>query len=326
MAATPENIHDDVHQNILVSLSDNHSDSDSEESTDQTERYANSKIYVLWCDDEYYYIGSTINELKYRLRDHKNHSKQFPHRRVYAHINKIGWDDVKIELLEKFSCNSRKELLEKENEYICSLICDKMCLNEKAAHLSQEELLSQQAAYRQEHRDKILAYKERYRKEQAEKIAAYNKAYVEQNKEVVTKRKKAYNETNKEKIAATCKAYAETHKEQIAKYKKEYALEHAEELKQKSKEFREANKEAIAEKGRKYYEEKKDILLEKSRKYQEEHKEEIAKQKKEYREKKKALNLDAPKVCEVCGGSYQDYRKKRHEASKKHQESLQTTK
>jgi hypothetical protein len=314
MAATPENIHDI----ILVNSSDNV----SEEDTEKTERYANSKIYVLWCDDEYYYIGSTINELNYRLRDHKQHSKKFPNRKVYAHINTLGWDSVSIELLESFSCNSRKELLEKENEYICSLLCDDKCLNEKVAHLTPEELLSQQASYRQEHRDKILAYKQRYRKEKADKIAAYNKTYIENNKEAVAKRKKAYNEANKEKIAASCKRYAETHKEEIANYKKNYALEHADELKQKSKEFREANKEAIAEKGRKYYEENKALILEKNRKYQEEHKDTIAKQRKEYREKKKELNLDAPKVCEVCGGSYQDYRKKRHETSKKHQEAL----
>jgi hypothetical protein len=310
--------------NILVNTSDNDYEVDSEESDGQNNRYEDSKIYVLWCDDEYYYIGSTINELNYRLRDHKKHSKQFPNRKVYAHINKIGWDSVTISLLDTFSCNSRKELLEKENEYICSLIYDDKCLNENAAYISPEELLSKQASYRQEHRDKILAYKLRYRQEKADKIAAYNKTYLENNKETILKRKKAYNEANKEKIATSCKRYAETHKEEIAKYKKDYALEHAEELKQKSKEFREANKDAIAEKGRKYYEENKELILEKNRKYQEDHKEKIAEQRKEYREKKKELNLDAPKVCEVCGGSYQDYRKKRHEMSKKHQDALQS--
>jgi hypothetical protein len=312
---TPEN---DC-ENILVKSCDNA----SEGSVDQTERYADSKIYALWCEDEYFYIGSTIETLGRRLSRHKQDSKTFKTRRVYAHINELGWDSVRIELLESFSCNSRKELLEKENEYICSLINDNMCLNEKAAQLTEEELLERHSAYRQEHRDKILAYKERYRKEKADQIAAYNKAYVEKNQEAVTQRKKAYNRANKEKIAESCKRYAETHKEEIAKYKKEYVIEHAEELKQKSKEFREANKEAIAEKGRKYYEENKELILEKNRKYQQEQKQKLAKQRKEYREKKKELNLDAPKVCEVCGGSYQDYRKKRHESSKKHQDALQ---
>lgn len=314
MAAIPEN----VCENVLMTSSEN----DSEYSVGQNDRYADSKIYVLWCEDEHFYIGSTINELNYRLRDHKQHSKKFPNRKVYAHINTLGWDCVNIQLIEAFSCNSRKELLEKENEYICSLIQDPNCLNEKAAHTTAEELLAYQAAYRQEYHDKIMNYKRHYRKEQAEKIAAYNKQYVADHAEEVAHRKKAYNEANKEQIAAKCKEYAETHKEQIANYKKDYAIEHAEEIKTQRKQFREANKDAIAERGRKYYEEKKEIILEKNRKYQEEHKEQLAKQQKEYREQKKILNLDAPKTCEVCGGSYQDYRKKRHESSKKHQDAM----
>lgn len=314
MATTSEN----VHKNVLVNSSEN----DSEESVGQSDRYAYSKIYVLWCEDEHFYIGSTINELNYRLRDHKHHSKQFPNRKVYAHINTLGWNSVTIQLIEEFSCSSRKELLEKENEYIGSLIQDDHCLNEKAAHLTAEDLLAQQSAYRQEHHDKIMAYKQQYRKEKADKIAAYNKQYVTENKDTVAQRKKTYNEANKEKLANYFKTYAEEHKEKIANYKKTYAEEHADELKEKGKEYREAKKDVIAEKGRKYYEENKELILEKNRKYQEANKESLAKQQKEYREKKKELNLDAPKVCEVCGGSYQDYRKKRHESSKKHQEAM----
>ncbi len=314
MAATPEN----VCENSFV----NHSENDSEESVEQIERYADSKIYVLWCEDERFYIGSTIDTLGRRLSRHKQDSKTFGKRKVYAHINRLGWHRVKIQLLEKFSCSSRKELLEKENEYICSLINLDECLNEKAAHLTEEELLAQQAAYRQEHHDKILAYKQQYRKEKAEQIAAYNKQYVETHKEEVIQRKQTYNQANKERIAAQCKQYAQTHKEQIAEYKKKYAEEHADEIKQKKKQYCEANKDTIAERGRKYYEENKELILEKNRKYQEENKDKILQQQKEYREQKKILNLDAPKTCEVCGGSYQDYRKKRHESSKKHQDAI----
>jgi hypothetical protein len=307
-----------VHNPILVQ----DTESDSESCTEQTNRYANGKIYALMCDDEYFYVGSTINELNYRLRDHKQHSKKFPHRKVYAHINELGWDSVSIQLLEKFSCKSRNELLEKENEYISSLLNLEGCLNEKAAHLTEEELLAMQAAYRQEHRDKILNYKQQYRKESADKIAKYNKQYIEKNKKVIVERKKSYNRANKDHIATKCKEYAETHKEEIANYKKKYAIEHAEEIKQKSKQHRDANKDAIAEKGRKYYEENREFILEKNRAYQEANKEKLAQQQKEYRQKKRECNPDIPKICEVCGGSYQDYRKKRHESSKKHQDSI----
>lgn len=294
-------------------------ESNKHQPVEEVNRYDESKIYFLWCSDEYFYIGSTIESINRRLARHKQDSKKFPHRKVYAHINELGWDEVRIELIEAFSCNSRKELHEKENEYISSLIGDERCLNEKAAHLTEEELLAMQAAYRQDHRNKILAYKERYRKECADKIAKYNKQYAETHKEEILQKNKIYKQENKEKLAKFYKEYAQKHKEKIADYKHSYAIEHADELKQKNMEYREVNKEKISELGRKYYEENRDAILERNRKYQEANKEKLAKQQAEYRKKMKEMNPRVSKLCTICGGSYQDHHKQRHEASNKHQ-------
>ncbi len=282
-------------------------------------RYKNSKIYMLWTFDEYYYIGSTINDLRYRLRDHKQHSKKYPERTVYKHINEIGWENTEIKLLEEYPCSSLSELLQKENEYITCSLLDAKCLNENAAHLTEEELLAKQATYRKEHRDKIIEYKQRYRKENADKIAEYNKKYVEQNKEVVAEKKREYNEANKERLREYFKQYSETHKEQRKKYINEYRSTNAERLKKESKEKRQQNKEAIAERGRKYYEENKEIINEKNRIYREANKERLAEQQKEMRKLKgRPPSLD----CHICHGSYQAHRKSRHDSSKKHQDAL----
>jgi predicted GIY-YIG superfamily endonuclease len=100
---------------------------DSKQTDDS--RYEDSKIYCLYCTDDYYYIGSTKNELRFRLRDHKQHSNNFPTRKVYEHINKLGWKNVKIQLLEDYPCKTREELLKKENEYIRACNGDPYCLN-----------------------------------------------------------------------------------------------------------------------------------------------------------------------------------------------------
>jgi hypothetical protein len=294
---------------------DNQNDHDENIYKNNINRYENSKIYMLWTFDECYYIGSTINDLRYRLRDHKQHSKKYPERKVYKHINEIGWENVEIKLLEEYPCTSLSELLQKENEYITWSLLDANCLNENAAHLTEEELLAKQATYRQEHRDKILAYKQQYRKENSDKIAEYNKKYIEQNKDSVAERKRAYNQANKEKIAAQTKAYSESHREQFREYNRVYKEKHSDEIKQR----RIRDKEKISEKGRKYYAENKDAVLQRNREYQEANKDRLAERQKELR---KLKGQPKPVECEICHGSYQEYRKSRHESSKKHQDAL----
>lgn len=287
--------------------------------TSSNTRYKDAKIYIIWTADNYYYVGSTIETLNRRLSRHKQDSKKYIDRKVYNHINEIGWENVEIKLLEEYPCSSLSELHEKENEYITCSLLDMKCLNENAAHLTDEELLAKQATYRKEHRDKIIEYKQQYRKENADKIAEYNKKYVEQNKETVAQRKRAYNEANKERLREYFKQYSETHKEQRAEYVKEYRATNAERLKKESKEKRQQNKEAIADRGRKYYEKNKEVIQEKFRKYREENKDRLAERQKELR---KIKGRPKPVECEICHGSYQEYRKSRHESSKKHQEAL----
>ena len=78
--------------------------------------YEKSKIYKLQHEDGHFYIGSSTNELRVRLKQHKNKSKDGNNRRVYQHINN-EWDKVRIILIESFVCANRQELVKKEDEY-----------------------------------------------------------------------------------------------------------------------------------------------------------------------------------------------------------------
>ena len=286
-------------------------------------KYENSKIYCLYCSDDYYYIGSTRNELRYRLGKHKVDSNSFPTRKVYDHINKLGWNNVKIQLLEDYPCETREELLKKENEYIRSCDGDPYCLNLKAAFQTAEELKLIQSEYRQKFHNSILAYKEQYRKENAEKIAEYNKKYVEENKDAVKERKRIYNQLNKEKVSKKCKEYNEAHKDVIAVQKKEWAEKHKEELQEKSKKFREENKEILNEKAKQYYEENKEACKARMRIYKETHKTELLEKAKQVREKKRLEGPETSILCTICQGTYLARHKKRHESSKLHQKFLE---
>jgi hypothetical protein len=42
-------------------------------------------------------------------------SKRHPNRRVYEHINAIGWDKVRIVLIENYPCENKRALIMREN-------------------------------------------------------------------------------------------------------------------------------------------------------------------------------------------------------------------
>ena len=77
--------------------------------------YSNGKIYKLVNTvDNNFYIGSTKQSLHERLDNHISTSKSHPHRKVYKHICNIGWNNVRIELVENHPCNTERELVTRE--------------------------------------------------------------------------------------------------------------------------------------------------------------------------------------------------------------------
>ena len=80
--------------------------------------YANSKVYKLISSvDSKLYIGSTTQRLSTRLAKHKNDAKYNPHF-VHKHFNTIGWDTVRIILIETVTCINREQLIQREQHYI----------------------------------------------------------------------------------------------------------------------------------------------------------------------------------------------------------------
>lgn len=95
--------------------------------------YANSKVYKLINSvDKKIYIGSTTQGLSKRLSQHKQTAKikpSFAHR----HFNTIGWDTVRIVLIETVTCINREQLIQREQHYIDLL---KPSLNGRSAYVN----------------------------------------------------------------------------------------------------------------------------------------------------------------------------------------------
>ena len=80
--------------------------------------YVNGKIYKLVNNsDEEVYVGSTTSRLSARKCWHRGDAAKYPERRVYAHLNEVGWDSVSIILVEEFPCANEDQLRQRERHW-----------------------------------------------------------------------------------------------------------------------------------------------------------------------------------------------------------------
>ena len=151
--------------------------------------YSKGKIYKIINDiDDEVYVGSTVQRLCDRLAEHRRHSKRCSNM-CYNHWNDIGWETIKIILIEDFPCE-RKEQLE---------ACERYWI-EQIGTLN-----------------KVIPTRTRNERYEANKdiIKEQRKQYKEANKEVIKEKDKQYHEANKDKINEKKKQYYEANKDAI---------------------------------------------------------------------------------------------------------------
>jgi len=193
-------------------------------------KYIQGKIYKLTSSQtDKVYIGSTIKSLNDRFSNHKYNYKRW----LKSQMDKITsydllqYEDVKIELIKEFPCETRTELEKEEGKIILYNNCVNRCVAGRT--------------------------KKEYVEANKEKIKEYYKEYVEANKEKIKERQKEYVEANKEKIKEYYKEYVEANKEKINERRKEYVEANKEKINERRKEYVEANKEKINERSKKKY-------------------------------------------------------------------------
>lgn len=119
--------------------------------------YAQGKIYKLQCDDGHFYIGSTATELRFRFNRHKHDSKVIDSR-AYQHIKTIGWNRVRIVLVEEFPCESKLHLRRREDELIRASMSDPFCLNMRVALQQDGEHNERRKAWNESHKEHKAEY------------------------------------------------------------------------------------------------------------------------------------------------------------------------
>lgn len=186
--------------------------------------YQNGKIYKIWSlSSNLIYIGSTTQELNKRLaghiRSYKNYLKTNKNKCAAFELLKLN--DYKIELIELYKCNSKKELerregiIQRENKenlvnlYIAGRT-KKELLNEEGKRIRERDTIRYKTnekrqiecqkrakEYVENNRDKVKAYQHQYKVDNKSKAQEYAKQYQEKNKLTLSQYyKEHYNKTN----------------------------------------------------------------------------------------------------------------------------------
>lgn len=171
-------------------------------------KYINAKIYVIKSPDSDRYIGSTISSLSVRFSTHKSEYKRWKDHKIgnvtiFQMFEKYGVDNCKIELIENYPCNSKKELERREGELIKST---EKCVNKLVAGRTQQEYHKDNL---QKRRDANRRWREENPKKNKERWTRYYSENSEKKKEQAKIYGKEYRQKNREKERLRQETYRE---------------------------------------------------------------------------------------------------------------------
>ena len=178
-------------------------------------RYSKGQIYKI-VDVGYnkMYIGSTCEDLKKRFERHRNcynaynDGRQKSSMTSFLLFDEFGVENCKIEWIENYPCNSKKELEAREGQ----LQQENDCVNKNIAGRTVKQ-------YRIDNKERLNEICRNYNKEHKQEL----KEYVERNKEYFKQKAKEYYQREKECINEKHREQYQNNKEATrARHKKNY--------------------------------------------------------------------------------------------------------
>ena len=177
--------------------------------------YNHGKIYKI-CNSvpDNIYIGSTCNLLYKRLHQHRSNFKSWINgEKKYMTSYKIFEEDdienVRIILIEEFSCNSKMELQRKERHYIKTLECVNKVVPGRTDKEYYKDNIDKIKKYNEQNKEKISKTRKLYREKNRDKNKEYQKEWYEQRKDELNERRRRNYEENKEVINTLNRTYRE---------------------------------------------------------------------------------------------------------------------
>ena len=173
--------------------------------------YSKGQIYKIW-DTSFTkcYIGSSVQPLSKRFQKHKSDYEKFLNDKcnyvsVFEIFNEFGVENCKIFWEENFPCSSEKELEKREGEIQKTNDCVNKVIAGRTSRERYEEnketILSKNATYYANNKDKISEQRKKYREENAEEMKIKRKNNYESNRDKVIEKQKVYYNEHKEEIS-----------------------------------------------------------------------------------------------------------------------------
>ena len=177
--------------------------------------YQRGKMYKIVCNvtDEIYVGSTTKMYLSERLVAHVSAAKSQAQSRQCTSKQIIDRGDYKIELIENYPCDTKKELHLREGFHVMNNVC----VNKVTPGRTKKEC---DKIYRDKHKDEAKIYMKQYRETQGEDLLKKKREYHHANKEAISIKDAAYYQNNKEVLKAKIKARYDTNKVEIQKQRK----------------------------------------------------------------------------------------------------------
>ena len=199
------------------------------------QKYSRGKIYKIIAPDNTCYIGSTIDTLVSRFGNHRRSYNSWKNGNVKRPCSVVtmfeehGIENCKIELVENFSCESKKELDRREGEIIKLTECINKVVagrtGEEYRKDKKEELNKKSREYYQTNRERELQRIHNYYKENSDVRKEYEKKRLQKLTDVEKKtacdRKNKWRKANSDKVKEQKKRWREANRDKINARKRE---------------------------------------------------------------------------------------------------------
>ena len=135
-----------------------------------------------------FYIGSTTQDIKKRLKNHKSKAKE-EHRKntpLYSHVNTFGWNTMDATVIAEIEFDSKDQLLQIEKDEIVKHLNNDSCLNHNRPCITREDKKQHDAEYgkkrriqqKEKERERVIEW----RKNNPEKYADQLRRSVERQR------------------------------------------------------------------------------------------------------------------------------------------------
>ena len=178
--------------------------------------FSQCKVYKLTCPEGYYYFGHTCTSLRKRKYVHTQGVNTG--RKAYEHFGSVGWDLVKIELVEEVpTAESFIGCRRAEQKHIDTGNGDDKCLNMKRAYRTKEQKTEDAKRWKDDNKALVNERQRQHRAKSPERYAEYDVKRSEDRREYRRHYNKKYREERVELIGQKKREYKQEHKDAFRK-------------------------------------------------------------------------------------------------------------